>query len=141
MLAQQVCNSAVPVHREVVSGLIPDSTAYNFTPLSSVSMRSQVTELPLVVASYFTCLLAPTRSLAALHCVSWTHCGVLPSPGLQPARRVSAKPRPSGNRAVLVPAPGSGNAHHTSALARGRWTHTVDTGAEASLACITKTGD
>ena len=36
---------------------------------------------------------------------------------------------------------GSGNARHTSALARGRWTHTVDTSAEASLACITKTGD
>jgi hypothetical protein len=31
--------------------------------------------------------------------------------------------------------------HHTSALARGRWTHTVDTSVGASLACITKTGD
>eukprot|EP01043_Picozoa_sp_COSAG02_P092999 COSAG02_NODE_29552_length_567_cov_0.820513_1_plen_42_part_01 len=42
----------MPVHREVVNGLLLDSIVYNFTPLSSVSMRSQVTELPLVVASY-----------------------------------------------------------------------------------------
>ena len=41
----------MPVHREVVNGLLLDSIAYNFTPLSSVSMRSQVTKLPLVVAS------------------------------------------------------------------------------------------
>jgi hypothetical protein len=39
--------------------------AYNFTPSSSVSMRCQVTKLPLVVASYFASLLAHTLSLVA----------------------------------------------------------------------------
>eukprot|EP01043_Picozoa_sp_COSAG02_P001815 COSAG02_NODE_39_length_48074_cov_106.508890_28_plen_90_part_00 len=53
----------MPVHREVVNGLLLDSIAYNFTPPSSVSMRCQVTELPLVVASYFARISSPNRAM------------------------------------------------------------------------------
>eukprot|EP01043_Picozoa_sp_COSAG02_P087774 COSAG02_NODE_24992_length_671_cov_1.370629_1_plen_115_part_10 len=81
----------MPVHREVVDGLLLDSIAYNFTPLSSVSMHSQVTELPLVVTSYFTYVWQSTQPLAALHRFASDCVPRLPSPGFRPARRVSAE--------------------------------------------------
>ena len=51
------------------------------------------------------------------------------------------EPSSESSGTVLVPAPGGSNAHYSSALARGRWTHTADIGAGTSLACITKTDD